>query len=80
MGVWPIRASEAPVRARPAAFRGWNITPDANHPLKANAGGKLSILPHRYVFMLAFNRENGRGQSTQIRVFQTTEQTKSQSL
>ena len=41
---WPIRATEAPVQALPAAFRGWNPTPNANHPLKANAGGKLSIL------------------------------------
>ena len=44
MGVWTIWASEASARARPAAFRGWNPTPGANHPLKANAGGKLSIL------------------------------------
>ena len=29
---------------RPAAFRGRNSTPGANHPLKANEGGKLSIL------------------------------------
>ena len=46
MGVWTIWASEASARARPAAFRGWNPTPGANHLLKANAGGKLSILSH----------------------------------
>ena len=45
--VWPIRASEAPVQAQPAAFRGWNPTPDANHLLKAIAGGKLSIFSQR---------------------------------
>ena len=78
--VWPIRASEAPVRARSAAFRGWNPTLDANHSLKTNAGGKLSILSHRYIFMLAFNRENGRDQSIEIITFKTIEQTKPQSL
>ena len=49
MGVWPIRASGAPVHARPAAFRGWNPTPYANHPLKSNAGGKLRILSHPHL-------------------------------
>ena len=51
MRAWPIRASEAPVRARPAAFRGWNPTQNANHPLKANAIEKLAILSLQYIFM-----------------------------
>ena len=45
---WPIRASEAPVQARPVAIQGWIPAPDAKHPLKANAGVKLSILSQSF--------------------------------
>ena len=61
-----MRYSEAPVRARQAAFREWNSTRYANHPLNANAGVKFSIFSHRYIFILVFNRENGRDHLTKI--------------